>query len=176
MCEELWKDIEGYNGKYQISNKGRLKSFAQDSTNGKIKYGNKTLKGYYDFVLYDDNGNKSTCAVHRLVALAFIPNPNNYPQINHKDENKANNSVENLEWCTNDYNSHYGTKIQRTRESNLCCKTTSLKVYSVDKNGDVQYFNSIGEAERQTGVSHSNIVRNLKGRSHYCGNRKWYYV
>ena len=172
---EVWKEVDGYNGRYEISNLGRLRSFAQDSKNGKIKTGNKETKGYLAVVLYDSEGNKKCYKMHRLVANAFIDNPDNLPQVNHKDENKENNSVDNLEWCTNDYNCHYGTKLQRVALANTCCKTTSKKVYSMDVDGNIEYFDSIGEAERRTGNSHCNIVMALKGRRRSCGNRKWYY-
>lgn len=171
MIEE-WKKIEGYED-YEVSNFGRIKSYKQDK-NGKITLGNKDKKGYLTKMLYNKDGCK-TFKVHRLVAQAFIPNPNNLPQINHKDENKTNNNVSNLEWCDNDYNNHYGTKIERAAVSNYCCETTSKKVYSVDNNGIIENFNSIGEAERITGLSHSNIVRALKGRRPTCGGRKWFY-
>ncbi len=174
--DEIWKEIEGYDGRYQISNMGRVRSFAQDPVNGKIKTGNKNFKGYLTIVLYDKNGNKTAYPVHRLVAMAFIENPLNLPQVNHKDEVKTNNRVENLEWCDNEYNSRYGTKIARVAEANRCCPTTSLKVYSVDENGVVEYFDSIGEAERRTGSSHCNIVRALKRRRWHCGGREWYYA
>ena len=173
--EEIWKDVDGYNGRYQISNLGRFKSYAQDNKNGKIKTGNKTKKGYLTMLLYDGEGNKTWRPVHRLVAEAFIGNPNGLPQVNHKDEIKTNNRVDNLEWCTGEYNVNYGTKSERTAKANRCCKTTSLKVYSIDKNGQVQHYDSIGEAERQTGSSHCNIVRALKGRTSKCGGKTWHY-
>ena len=172
---EIWKPINGYEGKYEISNLGRIKSYAQDRTYGKIKTGNTVKRGYKSILLYDNNGNKKWRPVHKLVAETFLPNPCGYDQVNHKDENKANNCVENLEWCDNRYNHNYGTRNFRVGLANRCCKTTSEKVYSIDMNGIVSYYDSIGEAERQTGLSHSNIVRTLKGRSHMCGGRQWFY-
>lgn len=171
---ERWKDIEGYGGRYKISDRGRIKSYAQDTKSGKIHDGFETKKGYKSVCLYKDKTAKRI-PVHRLVAQAFIPNPNNLPQVNHIDEDKHNNSVENLEWCDNDYNAHYGNHFKNIAMANRCCETTSVKVYSVSKDGSVEHFDSIGEAERQTGLSHCNIVRTLKGRTHHCGEREWYY-
>lgn len=171
MIEE-WRKIENYED-YEISNFGRIKSYKQNK-NGIITTGTKDKKGYLTKTLYNKEGRK-TFKVHRLVAQAFIPNPNNLPQINHKDEDKTNNNVSNLEWCDNDYNSHYGTKIERVGLSNRCCKTTSKKIFSIDTEGNIENFNSIGEAERLTGLSHCNIVRALKGRRPTCGGRKWFY-
>ena len=172
---EIWKEIKGYEGKYKISNWGRLKSYAQNKT-GKISCGSPQKKGYLAVTLYDNKGNRQTYKIHRLVAEAFIPNPNNYPQVNHKDENKNNNHVSNLEWCTNEYNYHYGTRTQRVAESNRCCKTTSKAIYSIDSNGNIEHFDSIGEAERITGCYHSNIIRVLKNDRHSAGGRRWYYT
>ena len=174
--EEIWRPIEGYDGRYEISNFGRVKSYAQDRKPGKIKTGHPTYKGYRTILLYDGNGGSKWCPIHRLVASAFLENPENLPQVNHIDENKSNNRADNLEWCDNDYNVNYGTRNERAALANRCCETTSLPVYSVDNSGLVEYFASIGEAERQTGYNHSNIIRTLKGRTNHCGNRQWFYL
>ena len=111
--EENWKDIEEYEGLYQISDKGRIKSIGY----GKERILNlkRNTKGYLQVNL-SKNGEHKWCLIHRLVALAFLSNPNNLPQVNHKDEDKTNNKVENLEWCDSKYNNNYGTKIQRQSE------------------------------------------------------------
>lgn len=104
---EEWRDIDGYEGDYQVSSYGRVRS---------LKYGKEKLlkpqKHYkgYRFVTLFKNGTRGKYKVHRLVAKAFIPNPNNYPVINHKDECKYNNHVQNLEWCTVLYNNTYNKK------------------------------------------------------------------
>ena len=112
--KEIWKDIKGFEGHYQVSNFGRVKS---------IKFGKerilrpgKNKKGYLR-VGISKNGESKTYSVHRLVAQAFIPNLNNLPQINHKNEDKTDNRVENLEFCDAKYNNTYGTRIQRFVEN-----------------------------------------------------------
>ena len=111
--KEIWKDIKGYEGLYQVSNLGRVKSFNYMNT-GKEKIKTLTLQkkhpmkqgGYLQTTLYKNKQTK-TVVVHRLVAEAFIPNPDNLPQVNHKDHDKTNNCVDNLEWCTAKYNSNH---------------------------------------------------------------------
>lgn len=110
--EEVWKDIAGYEGLYQVSNLGRVKSTPRSRTKGGIMTQHYDKRGYKVVMLCKDAKAKM-CKVHRLVAGAFIPNPDNKPQINHKDECKTNNCVFNLEWCDNLYNARYGTKGKR---------------------------------------------------------------
>ncbi len=127
--KEIWKDIKGYEGLYQISNYGRVKSLPKKALRRYGTYRNvkerilKTSKSYkhspYSSVIIRKDGVPKTVSVHRLVAEHFIPNPKNYKYINHKDENKLNNRVDNLEWCSAKYNANYGTsksKISNKRK------------------------------------------------------------
>ena len=114
MKKEYWKPVVGYEGLYEVSNWGRVKSLNYNHTGkGKIIKYQKTKHGYLQVGLWK-NGKCKKYAVHRLVAQVFIPNPNNLPCVNHKDENEQNNVVSNLEWCTHEYNNRYGTRIERT--------------------------------------------------------------
>lgn len=110
--KEIWKDIKGYENKYQISNLGRVKSLEFKNRQATIKR-EKILKinnsTRYPSIDLMYKGKRKNIPIHRLVAKTFIANPNNYLCVNHKDENKSNNNVENLEWCTHKYNSNYGT-------------------------------------------------------------------
>ena len=122
---EIWKDVVGYNGNYTISNFGRVKSVARTSTNYDQKINERIMKqgnhdGYRTVVLYY-NGDYKNNYVHRLVAEHFIPNPLSLPHINHRDENKSNNCIDNLEWCTPNYNNKYGTaraRLDKSRRDN----------------------------------------------------------
>ena len=114
MLDEIWKDVPYYDGAYQVSNYGRVKSFTNGKTHYKAQHDNG--RGYMTVQLWKDGKGKKEY-VHRLVALAFIPNPDKLPQVNHKDEDKQNNYVNNLEWCDNSYNNKYGTLPERKRQT-----------------------------------------------------------
>ena len=171
--EEIWKPI-GYEG-YEVSNLGRVKSYKYDKINGKIMNPYKNTKGYLQIDLQLDGRkreNRVHLAVHRLVAIAFIPNPDNLPQVNHKDEDKTNNCVDNLEWCTNDYNAHYGTHIERVAEK------IRVPIYSVDKQGNIEHFPGVREADRivsgkEYGIS-APISMCLNGKRKTAYGRQWF--
>lgn len=159
--EEIWKDIEGFNGDYWVSNLGRVKS---------LKYGKERIlkprkqSGYYRVLLYNDK--RCEYSIHRLVAMAFIPNPDNLPQVNHKDENKLNNCVDNLEWCTREYNHNYGTINIRKSQKQLNDKNKSKVVLQYSLDGTfIKEWKSTMDVQRNLGFGQSNIsicCRNIR--------------
>lgn len=164
--EEVWKDIKGYEGFYQISNLGRVKSLIRKNVlKEKIIKGGIQKNGYKFVLLYKDKNSK-IFRVHRLVAEAFIPNPNKYKEVNHIDENKTNNNVENLEWCTRKYNCSYGN----FNESKI------KKVIQYDIIGNyIREWSSITEAQKKLGINHSSIVNNCRNRRPSAGGYIWAY-
>ena len=164
---EEWRNIIGFEGLYQVSNLGRVKSLKDRYNNPReiIMKQNLMKDGYYQIGLWK-NSKVKNYFVHRLVAIAFIPNPDNLPFINHIDEDKTNNCVDNLEWCTASYNNVYGNRIEKY----------SKPILQFDLEGNlVNEFPSIKEAERQTGFKNPNICNCLKGKRKTCGGFIWKY-
>lgn len=177
MTEEIWKDITGYEGLYKVSNLGRVKSLNYRRT-GKEHLLSQVLCSGYLHVGLSKNGKFKIFKVHRLVSQAFIDNPNNLPFVNHLDENKLNNKVNNLEWCSCEYNNNYGTRISRALESlNLRnCKNAERPVLQFTKDGKfVNEYRSLHEAERCTGIDFTSIVSCCKGRRFTAGCFTWKY-
>lgn len=174
MAEE-WKDVKDFEGIYQVSNLGRVKSLDRVVTyedgrkrfyKGKILRPDETKNGYLHVVLCKD-GSQHSVNVHRLVALAFIPNPNNYKEVNHIDEDKTNNCVNNLEWCTRTYNNNYGTRTQRTQK----------KVYQYDLETKelLKVFPSLTDVTKQLGYDFRNISSCCLGKRKQAYNYIWRY-
>ena len=162
---EIWKDIEGYEGLYQISNKGHVKSLYKGSE--RILKPVLNRSGYYYIMLYNDNVRK-IFSLHRLVAQAFIPNPENKPQVNHLDENKKNNCVDNLEWATAKENSNYGSRNERI----------SRKILQYSKSGDfIREWQSAVEVKRVLGIDQGNIAHCCRGNPKHttAGGFVWKY-
>lgn len=184
MDIEIWKSIDGYDGKYQVSNLGRVKSiFTTYATKNGLrkKYRDVMLKpmvqknGYLYVCLWSEN-KKKNCLIHRLVAQAFVPNPYQHPEVNHKDENKSNNNASNLEWCTTKENVNYGTCIQRISQSLINHPCKSKNVYQYSKNGVfIKMWISASEIERQLGYLRTVICRCCRGVSKTAYGFVWSY-
>ena len=188
---EEWKDIEGYEGMYQVSNLGNVKSLNYRRTGKERILKGRDVKGYLRVGLWKDGENKDYL-IHRLVGQAFLENPNNLPILNHKDENKYNNCVQNLEWCDYSYNNTYngrakkaGKKVaeklrgrKQTEESNKKrAEKMSKPVFSVNKeSGLIMWWQSASEAERITGINNGSITKCCKGRYKSAGGYVWFYA
>lgn len=165
---EIWRYIEGYEGLYQVSNMGRIKSLKFGKE--KILKSCKGSGGYLYLVLCKDGKNKPYL-VHRLVASAFLNNPNNLPQINHIDEDKTNNKVENLEYCDAKYNMNYGSRIERMS------KSLSTPILQFTKDGKfVRKWDSSMQVERELGINNSNISKCCKRKLKSAGGYLWMYA
>lgn len=154
--QEIWKDVVGYEGLYQVSSFGRIKSLFRDK---RILKPQKNIHGYLKVGLYK-NGKCKIFNIHNLVANAFIENPNNYKYVNHKDENKTNNRVENLEFCSFYYNLMYGTRVQRIAKKN------NKPILQFDLEGNfIKEYESITQASKELNNSLNNISQCCLGRS-----------
>lgn len=187
--KEEWRTINETNGKYSVSNLGNVKrnehytivSPTSSHPNGaRMFYKEKEVKGHickegYKVVyLQIDSNKRLTKKVHQLVANAFLPNLNNLPQVNHKDENRLNNSVQNLEWCDAKYNANYGTRKDKLR------KISGIKVAQYDQQGNlIKIWDSISQASQHFGAKTTSCIRrvckSLPGRNTYKGYI-WRYV
>ena len=175
---EIWKDIKGYEGSYQISNRGLVKSLNFNHTNKeKILKDKINRKGYRYVTLYC-NSKAKYMSIHRLVAEAFILNPNNMPQVNHIDGNKGNNTVENLEWCTEKENVQHAIKtgLLKPYGSN---NSRSVKIKQLDLNNNLlKIFNSISEAGSLLNIKGkpTGISKVCKGKRVTAYGYKWLYA
>ena len=165
--EEVWKPVKGYEGLYEVSSIGRVRSVKRNL----VMHPHPRRHGYLAVMLYGKGGHKTRnfkqFSVHRLVAEAFIPNPNGLPEVNHIDEDKTNNRVENLQWVSHIDNTNYGT-AQKRRAEKLRNGSKSVAIYQYTKDGRlVAVYPSLAEVHRQTGYAQANICRCAQGSKQY---------
>lgn len=203
--EEEWRDINGYEGYYQVSNMGRVRSMDVavphprpghlSIKKGKVRKQFLDGKKHYLTVGLHRDAVTKTLNVHRLVANAFIPNPLNLPQVNHIDEIKINNEALNLEWCSASYNMKHGGAVERqlfsrylnNSKEDLSARSLVTKFAKQSRNCErpviqisglgffIAEFTSASSAGRTLGVDRANIQSCCKGRARTCGGFKWEY-
>ena len=181
MINEIWKDVKDYEGLYKISNLGNIRGMKSN----KVLVLSSSPSGYKFIRLFKKSKGKNY-RIHRLVAEAFIPNIDNLPFINHKDENTENNCVDNLEWCTASYNINYGERNKKVANKVSIWRKNKGSDYSPRERKKVaQYtlddkfvreFNSINEAGRETKSSIGTIHNCCVGKSKSCNGYKWKFV
>ena len=170
---EIWKDVAGYDGLYQVSSFGNVKNIKT----GRILRPCVHRTGYISAMLYK-NGKPKRHNIHRLVAIAFIENEHNYPCVNHIDENKANNCIENLEWCTADYNMKHGTMSDRlSKNRGHDSRRAGRKVVQMDTRGRViKVWASISQASKETGTAKTSIQECCNGIHKTANQYIWTYT
>jgi hypothetical protein len=175
---EIYKDIAGYENLYQVSNMGNIKSLGNGNSNNSNNSKEKTLKlsknrdGYLKVDLCKE-GKVKTYQVHRLVAEAFIENPNNLPQVNHRDEDKTNNASGNLEWCTPKQNINYGSHNQRSAASRINHPKRSKQVLCLETG---KIYPSTMEVQRQLGFAQGYISMCCNGRCKQAYGFHWTFL
>lgn len=173
--QEEWRDIRGYEGIYQVSNLGRVRSLDRYCAGlngcrivhrGKIR-AQSTQKSGYKFLSLQVGGKVKTLRVHRLVAEAFVDNPHNYPEVNHIDEDKSNNAASNLEWCTRSYNCSYGSGLSKR------VKKCSIPCIQYKDGVEIARYPSISEASRRTGITFQSIQACVSGNGKTTHGFTW---
>lgn len=175
--KEIWKAVEGYEDYYEVSSYGNVRSLDRIVVysdgrkrlhKGSMLKPDKNEDGYLRIRISKSDKVKAVL-IHRLIAQAFIPNPSNLPEVNHKDENKTNNCVDNLEWCTRLYNINYGTRNEKVAVK------LSKPVFQIDKitNEVITEYPSAAEAVRQLNIGNGSISRCCNGKQKTYKGYKW---
>lgn len=178
--QEIWKDVKGYEGIYQISSLGRLRSldrivvtkagWTKRHKGVLIKTECVQNSGYIKVDLHK-NGKAKPYLLHRIVAETFLENPNSFPQVNHKDQNKLNNCAYNLEWCTQLYNNHYGDCMERG------ANTQRKEFYQMDMNGNIiKKWKGFKKIQRELGYQRKLIYLCCVGKRESYMGYKWAYA
>lgn len=186
--KEIWKDIKGYEGLYQVSNLGNVKSLKRKRFNYRLQKiitvnSEKTLKSSLDgknylFVTLQNDKSRKNSKLHRLVAEAFIPNPNNLPQVNHIDGNKHNNNVNNLEWCSGSYNVQESFRLGLSKKGKFHPHSKPVIQYDL-KGNFIKNWDCVIDAIKSLNLSkyaHSSIGLCCKGKLNNAYGYKWRFI
>ncbi len=170
----LWKDVKGFEGLYMVSNRGEVKSIDHyvNCNKGKRLVKGRTLKpcdrgNGYPFVTMGRDGKQYNVSIHRAVAIAFIPNPQNLLEVNHKDTNPSNYDVDNLEWCNRTYNNNYANRPFKASMKQR------KRIVQIDKNKEIKKWNSLSEIHKNLGISIGNISQCCTGKRNTAGGYSW---
>ena len=167
---EIWAPVKDFEEFYEVSNEGVVRSKDRICDEGRTSKG-RTIKQWenrrgYKMVTLSKHGKQKHFPVHRLVAIAYLENPENLPCVNHKDENKKNNSVENLEWCDHQYNNTY-------RERHL---VRSRPIAQIKDGEIIATYKSVRYAGEQTGICYVDIIKCAQGKNKHAGGYQWKYL
>lgn len=184
LSGEEWREVVGFEDKYMVSSYGRVAAIAFPIKAGSLHYSRKPhilkqtkeLNGYCSVGLTDRKNHQKKIKIHRLVAAAFLLNPDNLPHINHKDEDKTNNHVDNLEWCSVRYNVNYGTGTQRSTRTRIDTHCNCKCVAKLDDNGNIiRVYPGLRYAAEDVNRDYSAISFSIKNQSR-CAGYKWAFV
>lgn len=171
---EIWKDVKGFEGLYMVSNYGRIKSIDHyvKCNSGRRLVRGKILKpcdrgNGYPFVTMGKGGKQYNVSIHRAVALAFIPNPDNLPEVNHKDTNPSNFDVNNLEWCDRTYNNNYAKRAFKAAQKK------KKRIVQLDGDNIIKIWDSLSEIQKNMGFSAGNISYCCSGKRSTANGFSW---
>ena len=184
LPNEEWRKVIGFEDKYIVSSHGRVAAISFPIEAGELHYSRKPhllnltkeANGYFSVGLTDRKNHQKKIKIHKLVATAFLPNPDNLPHINHKDEDKSNNCADNLEWCSVRYNVNYGTGIQRSRRTRIDTHCNCKRVSKHDNEGNVIcVYPGLRYAAKDVNRDYSAITFAIKHKSK-CAGYRWSFI